>query len=262
MRFGVCCPPEQAGAALELGADFVELGAVGFKGAEEAWDPATFHGLPVEATNLFFPPEIRLFGEKRTDRRVLRSYITNTLERAASVGVRVMVVGSGRSREAPAPGLEVSRANNEFVSLVGEIQSEARRYRMTIAPESLNRTETNVGNDLGWLATALAGVGAGFTADSYHLLYEWDCGMRESEPESLAPSADYLRRAIPFPPAHVHFGDLSRWPPRSDDPMMRAFCGRLMELGYDARVSLECRWTDFQAELPEAIAAAKSLFQL
>lgn len=260
MRFGVCCGLDQAKAAIEAGADYVELGAVGFKGLEANWDPTPYLGLPVEATNLFFPGEIKLFGDDRTEREVWQSYVKRTLERAASIGVKLMVVGSGGSRKAPAPGMAVSQANREFVAIVGWIQSEAKQYGLTIAPESLNRTETNVGNDLGWMASALAVQGAGYTADSFHVLYEWDAGMREGDPELFRPSEFYMIEQIPIRPSHVHFGDLPRFYPKAFDPMMQSFCGRLIQLEYDERVSLECRWTNFEEELPKALAEARALF--
>ncbi len=262
MKLGVCCSVDRAELALSLGADYVELAASGLNGFEDSWDPAPFQGLPVEATNLFFPSEIKLFGSERTDPPVLSSYVSRTLERAATLGVRLMVIGSGASRRCPAPGLPVSEANLEFVRFVGSVQSEARQYGIVIAPESLNRTETNVGNDLAWLAGALAEAGAGFTADSFHVLYEWDAGMREGDPGASAPSQGYLARQVPVVPLHVHFGDLPRSYPRADDPMARAFCARLKALGYDGRVSLECAWDDFERELPVALDSARKLLRV
>lgn len=259
MRFGVCCSLEQAETALKCGAEYVEPGALGFKGLEESWDPAPYRDLPIEATNLFFPGEIVLFGPNKSNPTDVSDYISKTLERAASIGVQLMVIGSGNSRKAPAPGMPVSEANVQFVQLVQRVQREARQYGITIAPESLNRTETNVGNDLGWLANALAVAGAGFTADSFHVLYEWDANMREGQPDLEAPSEFHLIEQIPTTPSHVHFGDLPRSFPRASDPMMRAFCGRLNVLDYDARVSLECRWEDFERELPEALGEARTL---
>ncbi|MBI5706351.1 MAG: TIM barrel protein [Armatimonadetes bacterium] len=261
MKFGVCCSLEQARTAIEFGADYVELGAVGFNGLQETWEPAKFEGLPIGATNLFFPGEIRLFGEDPTPDEVWQLYVDRTLERAASLEVRLMVIGSGNSRKSPAPGLPVSKANEAFVSKVSWIQERARNHGITIAPESLNRTETNVGNDLGWMANALNRVRAGYTADSFHVLYEWDAGMREGDPGLAAPSEFYLIEQIPIRPAHVHFGDLPRFYPKADDPMMQAFCRRLWEIEYDGLVSLECRWDDFERELPLALDAARKLFE-
>lgn len=261
MRYGVCCSLEQAHVAVENGADYVELGATGFRGLEPEWDPGPYQGLPIGATNLFFPGEIRLFGEDATPEVDWQAYVLRTLERAASLDVGLMVIGSGNSRRAPAPGTVVSQANEQFVKMVGWIQREARAHGITIAPESLNRSETNVGNDLGWMANALMRVRAGYTVDTYHVLYEWDAAMREEDSRNEAPSEYYLIEKIPTRPSHLHLGDLPRFFPKSDDPMMKAICARIQETEFDGMASLECRWDDLAKELPIALENARRLLE-
>ena len=50
MKFGVCCSLEDVPVVLGAGFDYVELGASSLSD-----DPSVYKGLPVEATNLFFP---------------------------------------------------------------------------------------------------------------------------------------------------------------------------------------------------------------
>jgi D-psicose/D-tagatose/L-ribulose 3-epimerase len=208
MRLGLCCGPSEGPAALAAGYDYVEYPAA----ANE----------PSETTNLFFPPDVRLYEEG------LKRGIP-IVEAAAGRGVRVMVLGSGGVRRAPA-GMDDAEAR--FVEIAAELDRFARTLGLRVAPESLNPAETNVGTSLPDLARALAASGAPYTADSYHALVE-----------TGSPEADlaFWREQIPLAPLHVHFAPLDRSVPRGDEPSLRSFFARLRELGYDGRASLECR---------------------
>ena len=174
-----------------------------------------------------------------------------TARRAEELGTKVMVVGSGRQRaypaEAPWPPiqsaidlLDMMQSSESplegFAKMIEYFQTGPTG--ITFAPESLNRSETNVGNDCGELARVLQDHGVSYTADSYHLLYEWDSDYREGSLDY--PSKGFWNDQIPFLPAHVHLGDLPRVLPNPSDPMIRGFMDRLNELGYDGRISLEC----------------------
>lgn len=167
-----------------------------------------------------------------------------------------MVVGSGGARRSP-EGTDPSQAEAEFVSIAAEIQEMARPFGIVIAPESLNRSETNVGNDLAAFATALVAAGSGYTADSYHVLYEWraDGG---SEP---ATDPEFFAQQMPTKPDHVHLASAERVLPRGDDPELQAFAAQLRELGYDGRVSLEARHDGSPEALRDALDGMKALFQ-
>ena len=60
----------------------------------------TVSGLPIlpECFNCFFPPDISLVGEK-TDLRVIGAYAEKGLKRAAEIGGKVAVIGSGGREE-------------------------------------------------------------------------------------------------------------------------------------------------------------------
>jgi len=251
MKFGVCCSPEQATTALEAGADYLEVA-----GARLATDTAyrlSLAGLPVEASNLFFPSGLRLY--EQVDEAL--AHARNVLQYGAALGVQLAVIGSGAARKSTEP-LSRNEANLRFVEIVGQIGRIASEYGIPVAPESLQREETDVGNDLGSLANALRGVGVGYTADSFHVLKEWDFEGREGGLD--VPSEAYLERQIPYLPLHVHFAPILRDSPKTGDPMLHAFVRRVKSLGYDARVSLECSWTAFEEEIGPALAATRELW--
>jgi sugar phosphate isomerase/epimerase len=161
-----------------------------------------------------------------------------------------MVIGSGASRATPDPAV----GDAPFVEIGGEIAEAARPLDIVIAPESLNRTETNVGNDLRSLAFALRDREVGYTADSYHILYEWDAEGRPSAIEDL------YEEQIPFAPSHVHIANLPRTGVDSDDPMLLGFASRLRDLGYSGNVSLECNRAD-SSGLRGFLGHLRTLFQ-
>lgn len=228
MTFGICAGLLEAQAALEAGFDYVEVAASGFQGTTDHWQPEAYKGLPILSTNVFFDTSIRLFGPERTP---YLEYCQRTIDRAAELGVEIMVIGGSGNRRAP---------NNEdcdqaFVEVCTEIQALANPYGIQIAPEPLNRSETNTGNDQRKLAELLRKHGMGYTADTYHVLYEWNAdGSRN-------PLEELWEEKMPHAPVHVHLSDISRNAPKADDPMLLAFVRRLRALSYDGAISLECR---------------------
>jgi sugar phosphate isomerase/epimerase len=249
MRFGVCCSLDQAPTVMSAGFDYVELPAGQLFGgpSEPPWEK--LEGLPVEATNLFIAGDLKIVGP---DQGETRAYAELVIPRAALAGVSTMVIGSGTARKAPA-GYDLDAAEDDFIHFAAMCGMIAREYGITIAPESLVPAETNVGNYLGDLARMLHYKGVAYTADSYHVL---------NQPGALPEESFFWANELPHAPAHVHLGDQPRNWPKADDPNLAGFVDRLVALGYDGRVSLECKWEDMEQELPLALDQAKRLFRL
>ncbi len=247
MKFGICTGLSEAQAFLNVGFDYIEVAASGFQGLSENWDPTPYQGLPILATNGFFDPSIRLFGPDATP---WQDYARRTVARAAEIGVQVMVLGSGASRRAPA-GID---GEASFADLCAEIAEIAKPSGITVAPEPLNRTETNVGTRQRELALRLNERDVAYTADTYHVLAEWDADGWPVTPDEL------WVKEVPLAPAHVHLSDVARMAPKGDDEMLYGFVRRLKELGYDGLVSLECRRSD-GFDPARALGSIKQLFQ-
>jgi sugar phosphate isomerase/epimerase len=235
LKFGVCCGLSDVEAVLAAGFDYVELPASGLLENLEAYRKAA---PPV--LNLFFPSSVRLFGPEATP---WRPYALEVTRAAADIGVEVMVFGSGNARRDGQEGF------GAFLIELGEI---AAASGVSIAPESLNRKETNAGNDLAEVAAAAKAAGMGFTADSYHVITEW--AFSSADPVSAAA----WQAQIPWVPTHVHVGDRARLDPSAGDEDLAGFARRLRELRYDGRVSLEC---GRRGDLVEALASLRSLFE-
>jgi len=246
MKFGVCCSLAEAPVVLAAGFDYVELPS--FEIAADTFNPARYHGQITPVTNLFFPGGFDLYQDD------WQTYCQRLFPRANTLGIRTMVVGSGGARKAK-DGQNPAEVEAEFVRIVSEMQNIAADSDITLAPESLNRKETNVGTSLGQLATALGQNNCQYTADSYHVLQEAEADNELDDLPGL------MEREMPSTPTHVHLGDLPRSPPVADDPHIQAFVSRLQSLNYTGLVSLECRWTDLRAQLPTALQSLKHLFR-
>jgi sugar phosphate isomerase/epimerase len=233
---------------MAAGFDYVELpAAIVFGGRDEPnWE--RLGDVKVEATNIFAPTDLRLVGPEIGD---VRGYAEVVIPRAALAGVAVMVIGSGGSRKSPA-GYDLDAAEGDFLDSAARCAAIGKEHGVTIAPESLVPQETNVGNYLGDLARMLHHRGVGYTADSYHVL---------NQPGAVPAESWFWEEEMPFAPAHVHFSTHDRTWRVGEDPAVEGFVLRLKELGYDGRISLECRWEEFEAELPEALAAVRSIFR-
>ena len=206
MRLGICCTPAEGPQALALGYDYVEYPAA----AEE----------PSEATNLFFPGDVRLYGPEADGLARGKAIV----EAGAARGVRVMVLGSG--------GVRRGGPEAEFCDLTAALDRFGQALGVRVAPESLNPGETDVATSLPDMARALAERGAPYTADSYHALVETDT------PDG---GLDFWREQLPFAPIHVHFAPFDRSVPTGEEESLKTFFLRLRELGYDGRASLECK---------------------
>jgi len=235
MRIGICGGLDIADRAREAGFEYLEVGASGFA-LRDDFDPEEYRRAGAEASNLFFPGTIRLQGPNASS---YRDYVEAAVARAAEIGLSVMVIGSGASRKAP-EGVPLDEANQRFIEIAAEVQQVAEPFGIDIAPESLNRSETNVGNDLEHLALELQAYGVAYCADSYHVLYEWNAEGGEGEPDWAAQ--------IPFLPAHCHVSNLQRKAPTPDDRLVQGFFQRLRDLGYEGRVSLEANLPDMSVE--------------
>ncbi len=249
MRFGICCQSEQVAHALSVGFEYTEL-AAGKIFAEAPLAAEAIRAMRAEATNLFVSGPLRLSGATPE----VRAYAELVVPRAAKAGISVMVIGSGAARRSE---LEFEAAQEGFADAAGVVGEVARKYGIVVAPESLKREETNVGNSMGDLARRLAERGVAFTADSHHLLRDWP----HRSGQEGAPSKAFWREEIPVAPAHIHISNFARTWPVSEDPGMRGFAQRLYEVGYDGRISLECDWANWETEYPMALEDAKRLFE-
>ncbi|NLX37840.1 MAG: sugar phosphate isomerase/epimerase [Chloroflexi bacterium] len=212
---------------------------------DEAYEPQrralAASPLPVRAFNVLFPPAVKLVGDQ-VDWAQVEMYLHRVVNRAADLGARVLVFGSGGARNAP-EGFTSEAAFEQLVRVLTIGADIADRRDINFVVEGLRRPESNMINSFAEalaLARRVNRASVKVLADIYHM-------VEEQEPFGvLRQGADLL--------AHVHLsGDERRYPGYGEYPL-RALFDVLGDVDYQGAVSIECRWGDDLAS--EALYAA------
>jgi len=254
MRFGVCAGPEKAPLLAETGYDYIELSASGQLAPDEddaAWDEKRrlIEAMPLvpETFNLLMKG-LKITGPEAIP-GALENYVHTTFARAAQVGGKIIVFGSGGARRVP-DSYSREEAKADILRFLGFCADAAETTGVTLAIEPLNLTECNIINSVAEGAGYVRAIGrSGIRnlADSYHM-------EKDDEPLSaLLQNAEVL--------AHAHTADTGRVAPGFGSYDHVALFRALREAGYDARLSIECKWTDFDAEVGPALAHLQKAYQ-
>ena len=254
MRYGVCAGPEKADVLALAGYDFIELSVAGHLMTEE--DDATWFKtqgerlkslpLPPESFNSFIRAERIVGPDVDFDR--LRHYVNSAFHRAAYIGGKVIVFGSGGARNIP-DGFDPAIAHEQLHRFLREFCADAADATgVVLAIEPLQRAESNSINlvsEAAQIAREINHPGIRALGDTFHM-------ERENEPLSaLVDARDVL--------AHVHVADTHRLAPGTGTYDYAFLFGALFEAGYDKRVSIECTWgDDFDGEAVRALAVLKA----
>ena len=250
MDLGCCVGVDQLPALEAAGADYCELSVARtvMAGDDEfarLRDLLAGSRLQPRAYNVFLPGDLKVVGPA-VDRERIGHYVRAACERVGRLGGRIIVFGSGGSRSVP-DGFSREAALDQLEEFVRLAVGAAGERGVTIAIEPLRRAESNVFNTVGECAAFVRErriEGARVLADLYHM-------MEEGEPfEAIDESADLL--------AHTHIADSGREPPGTGSYDLVGFFRHLRESGYGGDCSIECRWSDFAAQIGPALAAARA----
>lgn len=264
MRYGCCGSmvaqePDGTGVEIveqlaEIGYDYIELSLAHLMALPEAEFQALAgrvrrSGIPCEACNNFFPPRVRLTGSQ-VDWTQVKAYTAAAIERAASLGVRVIVFGSSGAKNVP-EGFPKDRAWEQIVDVLRMAGPLAGEHGITIAIEPLNRRESNIVNTVAeglTLARQASSPHVRLLVDYYHLALEGE------DPAIVAAARDQV--------AHVHFARVEgRSFPTTIEASYEPFFANLRSIGYEARVSVEAYSQDFRSDAVQALAVLRRLAQ-
>ena len=252
LRIGICTAPERV--PLVAGVyDYVELTVASLAPLEgdEAFAPRLKMlqelPVPIRALNVFIPREIKLVGEA-VDHALVERYVKSAIRRAGALGVECIVFGSGGARAVP-EGFPRERAWEQLVEFLRLCAGFAQEYGILLAIEPLNKGECNILNtylESVQLAREVALPQVRVLADLYHF-------MQDGEPlEDIAQAPEWL--------CHVHVADSDRRHPGTGTYPLRELFALLRQIGYQGKVSVECRWgEDFAQEAREAAAFLRGL---
>ena len=161
-----------------------------------------------------------------------------------------MVFGSGEARMIP-EGFSCQRGREQIHHFLKTIGNEALRIGIIVAIEPLCREACNVLNTVRQAAEVCRNLdqkNIRVLADYFHM-------GTDGEPlDNLKVAPDLL--------AHVHIADpQERVAPGQGPTDITPFFRALKGIGYDGRISLECRWKDFGREIREVLLKIKDQWQ-
>ncbi len=243
MRIGVCASPDKIPLLAELGYDYLDIHFGWLTGlSDEAFRDVARrmeqYDLPADATQGFFG-DVTLFptggtsADADTLLREIEAYAERGLSRAAAVGGRIAVIGSGRQRRIP-EDYPRDRAEAEFARMLAVCGEIADRHGMRVAVEPLSRHETNLIHTVAEgaaMATRAGHPAVGTMVDFFHL---WNNG---DDLASLPTFGDTLIHA------HIARASADRNAPVPEDAATLAlWADTLARCPSVERISLECIW--------------------
>jgi sugar phosphate isomerase/epimerase len=152
MQFGMYTATENAPALKAAGWDFVEENVLEFlqgQVPDEQWsglDRARRSPLPVLAANRLLPAALKPLGPA-VDRAALELYMQRVISRAAKVGMKTLVFGSGPARTVP-DGFDRATAKRQILDFLRMACPIAELHGVLIVAEHMNRGECNIINSV------------------------------------------------------------------------------------------------------------------
>jgi len=256
MKFGVCAGLDKLEMVAEAGYDFIEPaarrtlhpeeGEEGFARMREIMERSS---LRAEAFNIFLPGDLKVTGTE-VDFKRLMDYATLCIQRAPTLGGEVIVFGSGGARSVP-EGFSRDEAKKQIIHFLQEVGTVAQECGIKIAVEPLRKEESNIINSVSEGMEFVQGAehpAVGILADVYHM-------ESEKEPlDNILSCGDSL--------LHIHIADpAQRRAPGRGEYDFGPFFARLKSVGYDRRISIECKWEDFETEAKTAVQFVKEAWE-
>ena len=253
MRFGVCAPLEKIDRLAAVGYDYIELGVrnalipeASDAEFQEIQDRVAQATLKPEAYSGFIPGDLRVVGAEVDFPRLSR-YVETACRRAKGIGGEIIVYGSSGSRNLE-EGYSQERALDQIAEFLDMAADHAEANDITIVIEPICHREGNILRTVAdglEMAQRVNREGVQLLADLYHV---W----QEDEPmQNIIDSAEWL--------AHVHIAEpAKRSYPGNDDFDFEEFFTALEGAGYDGRVSCECSFDDFDADVETALRTMRA----
>jgi D-psicose/D-tagatose/L-ribulose 3-epimerase len=246
VQIGLCT--DDLAKAKKAGFDYVELPVRSFAtlSDEEFGNLLARHkaaGIPTPVGNLFLPGDLKVVGPQ-IDPKAQLEYVGKAFDRAAKLGLKVIVFGSGGSRKVP-EGFSKDEAMKQLVDFAKRIAPEAKKRRIVVAVEPLRSQETNTINSaaegLAWVQ-AVGHPNFQLMVDFYHL-------ASEKEDAAILVKA---RKEV----RHIHIANPTGrvYPLSGEEYDYSAFFENLRKIKYQGGISVEGRTKDFDADAPRTLA--------
>ena len=178
----------------------------------------------------------------------IEEYLDKALGRAAQLGVKVIVLGSPKSKNVP-EGYPMDKAWSQLVELLRHIDPLVRTKGITIVIEPLSKLESNIINTAAeglQLVKAVDRENIKLLIDYYHLV------MEKEDPEIILDAGSYIK--------HIHFANPTGrvYPIEAEDGYVR-FMNLLKRIGYEGRISIEAYTKDFCHDAKRSVEILRQL---
>jgi len=233
---------DQALYAKKIGLDYIELSVDRImkydeKRFESFKKEVSESPLPCLACNNFIDPSIKLAGREYND-VIFEFYLRNSLSRIASIGVKKVVFGSGKSRNIPSY-LSSGEGKVQVIECIEYITKEAEKHGIEIEIENLNRIECNCINTFEESVSIVKELklpNLKCALDYFHFAVS---GENEN---LIKQNAEWI--------GHIHFAPtLGRMMPNLDEAKkMLPLFTMLKDCSYDGTFSLEAYFPNFEMD--------------
>lgn len=253
MKLGVCAGFDRIAIAAKYGYDYIETN---FRSLAESSEDE-YHkflaelrnnNIACEAANCFLPGDMHVTGEN-VDYDAIKKYLSVGYKRAAEVGIKVVVFGSGAARNIP-EGYSYKDATKDIIKFVKEYAAPmAAEFGIDIVFEPLRKQESNIINTIkegAMLASAIDLPNVGTLGDLYHMYVEGDTYDDVRELKGV------FKHAHMSNPVSDDSGSKRVFMKESDTFDYKGFFDALKYIGCE-RVSIEAGTDDFAVDAFEAI---------
>ncbi|MBC5581866.1 sugar phosphate isomerase/epimerase [Anaerofilum sp. BX8] len=247
---------EHIAALAAAGYDYVELPLAEIMALDETQFTALYQALqnaniPCEACNNFFPKTLRLTGTQADSIEQTMEYVERALARAATLGARKVVFGSGGAKNVPA-GFPIEEGWRQVTELTRRIGPVARQNGILIVIEPLRKAECNLINSFAEgcrLADDVDDSNVKVLVDYYHLTEEKE-------------SVKHVEQLGPHYLGHIHFANPKGrvYPSAQDGWDYSDFVKAIKAAGYSDTLSCEAYTSEYPRAAREALEFFKANF--
>lgn len=185
---------------------------------------------PIYAFNIFLPGDLKVVGPNVNEPAILE-YAEKVISRLSQTDTKMIVWGSGGSRRLP-DGFDNDVAVNQFISIGKKIAKIAKKYKIMIALESLNTTETNFINsvrDALYIVKKVNHPNLRLNVDIYHMMKD------NEQPAIIAKTKKYI--------VHVEIAEKdNRTAPGVVGTDFKPYLKELQKIGFHEKIVIEGRW--------------------
>ncbi len=252
MRIGVCASHDRWGIVSAAGYDYVEgnfskIALASDEEFEEMKAALAASGLKMEATNGFFPGDFVLYSKDNFEeiKANVREYCEKGFSRGRELGQKVAVIGSSKARNIR-EGYTKEEAEEQFCEVLRICGEVGAKYGIVATVEPLNFNETN------FIITFADGIDIAKKTAHPNVLAMIDLYHHAVNGEDLS-TLDGTEGIL----IHAHIARADRNTPTLDDiPEIDPKIEYLRKVGYDGRISLECR------HVPDFNTSVKNSYEL